>query len=156
MKFHISMIQRIQTVYLLLGVLCLGAQFITPYFSVPIDIDSLRVPVVADGKYDILDRPWLLYISGFSALMAIVAIFMFRNRVVQSRFTSVGIFSASVLSLYMASQFYPIATEAGAVMSDLKYRLGFFMPFTAAFMMWLANRAIRRDQMMIKSADRLR
>ena len=156
MIFRFYMIQRIQTLCLLLAAIALGVQFISPYFTVPIGIDSARVPDLVDGMYNIFDRPWLIYMTSFAALMVIIAIFMFRNRVIQSRFTSVGIFTASVLTVYMGAQFFPIANVAGDLMEQLSYRPGFFMPFLSALLMWLANRAIRRDHMMIRSAERLR
>lgn len=39
---------------------------------------------------------------------------------------------------------------------DLSYRTGFYLPFVSFAFAWLANRAIRNDEELVKSLDRLR
>ena len=39
---------------------------------------------------------------------------------------------------------------------DLAYRAGFYLPFVSFAFAWLANRAIRNDEELVKSLDRLR
>lgn len=150
------MIQRIQTVYLLLAVIALLLQFAIPYAVVPMGREALAVPTLADGMFNLTDRTGLVINTLVAAALALVAIFLYSNRVVQSRITSFGIFTATFLAIYLGTQFFTLANEANEIMEDLSYRAGVGMPALSVALMWMANKGIRRDQAKVEAANRLR
>jgi hypothetical protein len=150
------MLQRIQTIYLLVAAAALGVQFLLPYATVPTGILPGVSPTFADGVFNLSDRLEMLIISGIAFSLVLFAIFSFKNRPFQSRLTSFGMFAAALLAVSLTMQFYSLVQELGASMSIIQYKAGVFMPALSAFMLWLANRAIRKDEALVRSSDRLR
>ncbi len=150
------MIQRIQTVYLLLAFIALMLQFAIPYGVVPIGAESAAVPALVDGKFNLTDRVWLLIITIIAGGLAFAAVWLYPNRPLQSRITSFGIFSAAFLSIFLGTQFFTLANEAKGLMEDFHYRAGVGMPALSVFLLWKANQNIRRDQAKVEAANRLR
>lgn len=150
------MIQRIQSIYLLLAAVALGLQFVLPYASAPADAVAGASTTFADGVFNLNDRMWLLINSVLAAGLALAAVFFYKNRPTQSFVTSIGVFSATILSIYLAVQCYMLIGEAGQGVSSIHYQAGVGMPALSVLLMWLANRAIRKDEALVRSSDRLR
>ena len=67
-----------------------------------------------------------------------------------------GMFASAILAVSLAMQFYFMIHETGASMSNVQYQAGAGMPALSVLLLWLANRAIRKDEALVRSADRLR
>ena len=122
------MIQRIQTVYMLIVAIVAG-------LPVLFGLDWIRTIVFA-----------------LSAVLAIYSIFKYKKRSVQQwlnwlniliNFTLLGIFVYRMLN----SPGESFISEKG---------VGVFAPVLSIVFLFLANKAIRRDEKLVKSADRLR
>jgi len=122
------MIQRIQTVYMLIVAIVAG-------LPVLFGLDWIRTIVFA-----------------LSAVLAIYSIFKYKKRSVQQwlnwlniliNFTLLGIFVYRMLN----SSGEGIISEKG---------VGVFVPVLSIVFLFMANKAIRRDEKLVKSADRLR
>lgn len=146
------MIQRIQTVWLLLAALCGIALFYFNLFSVYPAGQATGLPV------RLLDGTTYLFILSAMALATIalpaVAVFLFKNRKKQMSYiwlslTFVLLFI--VMAVWHASN-YP-GTEAGV---KTTFGIGCFLPLVAAFFHMMALRGIRRDEKLVRSMDRLR
>ncbi|GHV13004.1 hypothetical protein FACS1894162_9010 [Bacteroidia bacterium] len=122
------MIQRIQTVWLLLVVILQGMFF-------------LAVP--EDNTWDILPVNRFQVLAGLIAGLALAAIFLFKKRKLQIQLTNavLGISFATAILLVALSFWTPC-------------NLGLNI-FSAIFA-YLAVRAIRKDEKLIRSYDRLR
>lgn len=150
------MIQRIQTVYLFLAALGLGSQFFLPYAAAPAGSVTDAAATFSDGVFDLKDRTGLLVSTAIAAILAAAAIFLFKNRSLQSRVTSIGSFATALLAILLAAQFFFLMKETGAQMNGVRYQAGLAMPAVAAVLLWLANRNIRKDESLVRSMDRLR
>lgn len=122
------MIQRIQTVYMLIA----GVVAALPLLF---GLDWLRTLLFA-----------------ISAVVALYTIFKYKKRNIQQllnwlniviNFTLLGIFVYRMLN----SSGESIISEKG---------VGVFVPVLSIVFLFLANKAIRRDEKLVKSADRLR
>ena len=131
------MIQRLQSVYLLLA----AALVVTSMFMPMATIVTLEDPMVlsAMGAYTpgadskLLFTMWpLTIVLGLSALLALISIFLYRNRPLQMRVCN---FTALLL----------IALQAALS-----------MPVVALVLNYIAYRRIRADERLVRSADRLR
>jgi heme/copper-type cytochrome/quinol oxidase subunit 4 len=149
------MIQRIQSIYLILAATALGLQFVFPYAAAPAEASG-AFAAFADGVFNLGDRPGLLVSTGFAMTLAIAAFFLFKNRPVQSRITSIGMFAATIVAVMLAVQFFFMMDEMGPSMSNVRYQAGVGMPAVSVLLLWLANRAIRKDEALVRSSDRLR
>jgi Domain of unknown function (DUF4293) len=149
------MIQRIQSVYLLVAAVALGLQIILPYSMVPANTPAISTPVFADGVFNLFDNVGILGLTGLGIIDCLLAIFMYKNRATQGRLVGMTLVVAVMLSVLVGFTFY--TTSKGLPEGSLvSYGVGMAMPLLAAFLLWMANGAIKKDENLIKSMDRLR
>ncbi len=149
------MIQRIQTVYLLIVTILLAVTIFFPMgYFVAADSSAYSFMPAGVTINEIFHSTWgILVILVLSTLLSFVTIFMFKNRILQIRMT---VFSSVLLIGYYLAFL--------AFMLMLKHDLGFSFriswalsfPLIAIILNYLAIRAIGRDEVMVKAADRLR
>ncbi|MBL7827439.1 MAG: DUF4293 domain-containing protein [Saprospiraceae bacterium] len=150
------MIQRIQTVFLLLAVATLGLQFLFPYASAPSTAVTDEAGTFSDGVFNLHDRLNFLVNTIAALILALAAVFLFKNRPLQSKITSIGIFVATILAISLAVQSYMLIQDAGPAMTNIHYQPGIAMPALSVLLLWIANRFIRKDEALVRSSDRLR
>lgn len=145
------MIQRIQSIFLLLAAFVFGAMFMAPLAT----SDTATAQFLADKVYDVMDHPVLMGLSGLGALLALVSIFQFRNRKLQLRMGYIVIALAILLPL---SSFLLFTGESAQMASSAQVtdQFGLFLPGGAILFTVLANYFIRKDDRLVKSMDRLR
>lgn len=145
------MIQRIQTLYLILSATCLGSLFFLPFATSIQPIPEL----MNDNVYDITDHPALLGITIIGLLLSVISIFSFKNRSTQKKLVNLLIIICIMLPLVALLFFYNEATYAPAK-NLIKVDLGIFTPIVALIMSVLAWRGISKDDKIVRSMDRLR
>jgi len=135
------MIQRIQTFYLVLAALVSGV--------LPILLDlwtEAGAPVFAG---DIL---WVSLAFYGAGLLALVSIFMYKNRQNQFVLNRLNI----ILNLFLLGFFvYRSLNLSGGTLVPQK-GIGMLIPVFSIVLLVLANRAIKKDEDLVKSVDRLR
>lgn len=152
------MIQRIQSVYLLAVTILLVVTMCRPVGSF-IAIDGVNVSVfkplgvtLTDGSFQ---STWGMF--GILLLCAIVAlgtIFLFRNRMLQIRMTVFN--SLLLIGYYIVTGvfWYMLKGKLGADSFQPGWAL--CLPAVCIILNYLTFRAIYRDEVMVKAADRLR
>jgi hypothetical protein len=149
------MIQRIQSVFLLLSVVLFTATYYFPFGT--FDEISLHSYGALDGNgipIPEIQHYFFAIPMSLAALFSLGAIFLYGNRQRQMaiiRFTFI-LFALSfvLLAFYIAN--------AGNTMEDRSFAFGssFFLPFISFFLNMLAVRAIKKDEQLVKSVDRIR
>lgn len=136
------MIQRVQSLWLLLAAACAFAGFKFPFFSGTKLNEAALQKLTASGNFLIL----LLTVS--VGALALFAIFLFKNRTLQLRLCVLGILLEAVLLFlyYRATQNYLEGTYALTAILQPVIVLSFV----------LAARAINKDSKIVKDSDRLR
>ncbi|MCL7988283.1 DUF4293 domain-containing protein [Sphingobacterium sp. lm-10] len=157
------MIQRIQSVWLLLSGLVLMTLFLFPYVSY-IDLVGLGKQIYVSGIYTSVNNEsvkqdtFILQsiVAVFIAVMPIVLIFLYKNRKRQIKF----IFLQMVLIVLFAIWMYVSANNVLSVNNQYlganNIGIGFFLLPVSIIFLSIALGAIRNDEKLIKSADRLR
>jgi succinate-acetate transporter protein len=136
------MIQRIQTIYLLLAAAVSGGLI----FVVSLWVDGEGNEVVA------MDENTYFGAFVLSAITSIVAIMLYKNRKLQTVVNRLNI----LLNLILLGVFvYRVLTMSGATAVAEK-GIGMFIPILSIVLLVLANKAIRKDEQLVKSVDRLR
>jgi len=136
------MIQRIQTLWLLLASICAFASVKLPFYFGSIEIPG---PTITITPYD---NFMLLVFVIATALMGLVTIFLFSNRSLQIKMCIVGL----VLSLANLMHYFLYMKNFKTGGLSLYSILSFLVP---VFFI-LAIRSIYKDQKLLKSLDRLR
>lgn len=136
------MIQRIQSVYLFLAAAVSGA---LPFI--------VSIYTLASGKIvNAVDDMLYLILFVTSALLALIAIFLFKNRQLQTVVSRLSILG----NLILLGVFVYRSLMMSGEMAVSEKGIGMFLPILSIVLLVLANRAIRKDEQLVKSADRLR
>jgi drug/metabolite transporter (DMT)-like permease len=136
------MIQRIQTLWLLLASICAFASVKLPFYFGSLEVPG---PTITITPYD---NFMLLVFVIATALMALVSIFLFSNRSLQIKMCIVGL----VLSLANLMHYFLYMKNFKTGGLSLYSALSFLVP---VFFI-LAIIGIYKDQKLLKSLDRLR
>jgi hypothetical protein len=137
------MIQRIQTVYLLIALVILGAlPFVFPLFT------------MNDGKeFHFMNDSFYTVLFGLSTTLTLISIMYFKKRQHQFVLNRLTI----ILNLILLGLFvYRSLNLSGETVQVSEKGIGMFLPIVAIVFLALANRAIKKDEDLVKSADRLR
>ncbi len=150
------MVQRIQSIYLFLAASAFGSQFLLPYATAPANSPAtLSTTAFADGVLNPFDNIGLLGLTGLGILLALVSIFLFKNRVLQGKLAGFGSVISILLLVLSGFVFYNLQKSVPPG-SPISYNLGFLMPILAGIFSWMAVKAISRDENLVRSSDRLR
>ena len=136
------MIQRIQSLWLLLASAAAFASYKFPYYS------GTNQKGVADYQLNASENFLLIVFTGIIGVMALFLIFLFRNRTLQLRLCLLGIILEALLIFFYYREVKTFSTGTLSLTSILQtiVIIGFF----------LAARAINKDEKMVKESDRLR
>jgi hypothetical protein len=137
------MIQRIQTIYLLLAFVVTG---VLPFF--------LPLWKMADGKeYLFMQSQVYVVILGLSTTLSLLSIISYKKR--QNQFV-IGRLNM-ILNLILLGLFvYRSLNVSGETLAVSEKGIGMFLPIVAIVLLVLANKAIKKDEDLVKSVDRLR
>ena len=136
------MLQRIQTIYLLCAAgISAGLTFV---FHLWVTNDGLRVFAKDD----------LLYLGLFlgSALLSLISIFMYKNRKSQFMLGRLNIILNFILLGFFVYQSLNVSGETAVSEKGI----GMLLPIVSIVLLALANKAIKKDEDLVKSVDRLR
>ena len=146
------MIQRIQSLLLLLGAVAVFGLFKLPFGSVTPSIKAS--PIFSDGIFNIQDHPALLGLFSIAGILALVAIFLFNNRNLQKVLSRVSIIASIIGMVLAAVLFMQDATNMGNQTPSEGFGLG--LPILSIIFILFAIRFINKDDNLVRSMDRLR
>lgn len=136
------MIQRIQSLWLLLASACAFASYKFPYYS------GTNHKGIADYQLNATENFLLIIVTAIIGTMALFLIFLFKNRILQLRLCLLGIVVEALLIFLYYREVRTFSTGTLSLTSILQSII------IIAF--FLAARAINKDEKLIKESDRLR
>lgn len=160
------MIQRIQTIFLILYI---GALFTTFFFPVWQKIsfsEGNTVDIIVTGYVSGVDLNRgsesttfkNFFISGLiliSCLIALVSIFSFKNRLNQIKLGALNSLLTSVLIIFFLYEIF--YNEMYLDINDkISFLISFYLIFLAIFFNFLSNRFIRKDELLVRESERIR
>lgn len=145
------MIQRIQTIFLLLAAVAVSGTFFLPFASSP---EAVANSILADQSYDIEDNIVLKILFGATILIALISIFQFKNRKQQMRTNLFALFFVMVGAVIVIVQLLQANNLLDA--GNVQPAVGFVSPFVTIAFLSLAYYFIKKDEKLVKSMDRLR
>lgn len=99
-------------------------------------------------------HPYGLAVWGIAVIvLALVSIFTFKNRKKQVRLTNWAIF-ANIL-WYVALVCYAFSVKS-RTNTDLHFEIGCLFPLVSLIVLFLARKAIKHDDALVRAADRIR
>ena len=163
-QFYTIMIQRPQTIFLALAII--GNAIATSGISIWQKIGT------SGQKAELFSNQWQLFQNGkevaahsniaiallvtLSTVITLVTIFSFKNRMRQMM---LGLINSLVLAGAMGYAFWVIFKEAMPTFEPEiqgKYGYGFYALVVSLLANMIANRLIRKDEMLVQSSNRMR
>lgn len=162
------MIQRIQTLYLV-GVLVLSILS----FCFPLAV--FETDKYAPSEYNLLPEnlpadttelpqntiAWnAIFFPVASGILALVAIFLYKNRPLQMRITAFGFLFATIyvgmlLLWIISAQENALASQQIQVTKTI-YGVSTYLPMAQVLLFILAQRAIKKDEKLVRDSERIR
>jgi hypothetical protein len=157
------MLQRVQTVLLIITVICVGLFLATTSWSKSIGPNEQVMVnpyyfIHTKGGLAIMKTPifYVATMAGLAGLFTIFTIFQYKNRIRQMLFVALN---SILLAGAMSAVIYHI-TRDGAELGDPNdvgdFGIGIVAIVVALVSNFVANRLIKRDEKLVKSADRMR
>ena len=151
------MIQRIQTLYLLFAVVASAVSLCFPIGMLGIEGRSVATMYnlwlqTANGGHDF--TPWALFVIQLLTLpIGLAAIFLYRNRKLQSRLC---MFNILLLAGYYVVYAVLAFTLKAKYQADFSVCIQTVLPAVALIFDYLGRRAVLSDEKMVRAADRIR
>ncbi|MBR2027055.1 MAG: DUF4293 domain-containing protein [Alistipes sp.] len=155
------MIQRIQTVYLLLAVVLMSLTLFLPLATIWQGGNEIIIKAwFADGTVG-FKAPLPLYLGiilSVATALPFVTIFLCKKRMTQIRLCVSEIVLLLGSAAFIALYCYRMCDVLAELMQELNFTLGFaaLMPVVAIIPMVLAIRGIAKDEALVRSLDRIR
>jgi len=138
------MIQRRQTLWLLLATIAAVLSFMFPFVTGKEAIKNMQQDKVIDAASDF----FLLILTGGSIILSAVTIFLFKDRKMQIRLCLMGL----LLSVIIIVRYIMLMNK----LTNNTLALYAVLPFIFLASYFLAFRDIRKDEKLVKSLDKLR
>jgi len=144
------MIQRIQSIYMFLAAICFAALWLPSL--VLLKTENPGEAYFSDSVFYANESMLILIGSGVSAIMALISVFLYKERGMQIIVAAVS--SLMHLLFCIGACFYNFFKYQK--LAEFIPANGMYFSMAGIILVWLAVRAIRRDQDLVKSMDRLR
>lgn len=157
------MIQRIQSFLLVLAVVGVALCYMFPVAVINTDtlqaqLNLLPHSTVPNTEVMVINQTnWVLSVLNLVVgVIALVSIFLYKNRVRQMRVVTVG----ALVSVIQLGLIFLWAAEAFAkhLPADVQvsYSVGSYIPMVTTVLLFVAQRCIRSDEMKVRASDRIR
>lgn len=154
------MIQRIQSLYLLLVVALMSVTFFTPIamFTVASGEVFTLSAFTLSSAFQSQSTLWLGILLSLATAIPLVTLFLFKNRMLQVRLCAVEIVLLLGCLVFMAIYFWLTGANAleDAVVEHRHFGWAAIMPILALVFTSLAARATFKDEVLVRSLDRIR
>lgn len=138
------MIQRRQTLWLLLATITAILSFLFPFVTGKEAIKNMQADKVIDAASDF----FLLILTGGSIILSTVTIFLFKDRKMQIRLCLLGL----LVSVVIIVRYIMLMNK----LTNTTLALYAVLPFVFLASYFLAFRDIKKDEKLVKSLDKLR
>ena len=150
------MLQRIQTLFLLLAAAAMLVASVTPLAFFMYNGDKVVFEAIGIYLNEVLnDSTWGLFTLGMvSSVLSLITVFLYKQRILQIR---LSVFNAMLMIgfyLYFGFILYSLFPVENLVFQ--KVGVGLIMPVIAIILTILAIRKIGADEALIRSLNRLR
>lgn len=152
------MIQRIQSLYLVIVAGLMIATLFTPiayFFSGNQEYELYSF--MLKSSVESISTPYMGILLLATAVLPLVTLFLYKNRMLQIRLCAVNIVLLIGVIIFMAIYYYLSARMfSGLEFQTRGFRITVIFPLISIILNYLAARAIFKDEMLVRSLDRIR
>ncbi|MCD6544556.1 MAG: DUF4293 domain-containing protein [Flavobacteriaceae bacterium] len=144
------MLQRIQTIYLLIATLLAGGIiYVLPLWTNNDGVEIYLKNLIQSEDWKMIS---MVVAFGLSAILSFIAIFLYKNRKQQIGINRFNI----VVNFYLLGIIVYHLLILPGESEILEKGIGLFIPVLMIVFLALANKSILKDEKLVKSVDRLR
>jgi hypothetical protein len=143
------MIQRLQSIYLLLASIVSGGLIFVFNLWNTIKEKIFVVDLFLEEAFTFKIIPLMFFAS---AILSLIALFLFKNRKLQFVIGRVII----LINLFLLGVLIYLSLNLSGETVVSEKGIGMFLPILVVLLIVLANKAIKKDEDLVKSVDRLR
>lgn len=158
------MIQRIQSIFLLLVCIAMDFTAFSPLLIISLPSDVLDISIsnllnfnsfgILDGQ-EVLKHTWgVVTIAILSALLAFVNIFLYKKRKLQIKIGNLTTFLIVLYYITLGVYLYSFSVNDNISIINIQY--GIVLPFIALIFNILAVYRIKKDEKLVRSMNRIR
>lgn len=147
------MIQRIQSIYILISAILLGLLFVLPFAEIVQSGQIYQFNIKGiEGANQLLQNGWAItLLVGIMLLIHTIVLFSFKKRILQMRMLTFAILlSLGLIGLLI---FFVQKSFQDPIIS---YKIALSFPIIIVIIDYLAIREIGKDEALIRSLDRIR
>lgn len=152
------MIQRIQSLYLLIVAGLMIATLFAPiayFFTGTAEYELYSF--MLKSRVESISTPYMGLLLLATAILPLVTLFLYKNRMLQIRLCAVNIVLLVGAIIFMAIYYYLSARMfSGLEFQTRGFRIAVIFPLISIILNYLAMRAIFKDEMLVRSLDRIR
>ncbi len=151
------MIQRIQSIFLLLASGSAFSLFLDPmsFFEVDKTEGLTQSSTLFDGIFNVHDHIIMLVAVVLTGIAALAAIFLFKNRKTQMTVSRIVIVLGMIIAVLAGILFW-MDFKLLTAGTEIEVGFGIISPLLVILFAALANHFINKDEKLVKSMDRLR
>lgn len=152
------MIQRIQTLYLLLASAFMSLTLFMPIATFVVDGQTYELTAFSLTCGEMSQSTiWLGIILAIATALPLITIFLFKKRTLQIRLCAVEVVLL-IGSLVLVALYYWLTSRLfeGLAIEHRQFGWAAPMPIVALVLSYLASRAIFKDEVLVRSLDRIR
>ena len=157
-----NMIQRVQSVYLLLITVLMSFLFISAYADLKLDdgtellFKSYSITKISPDQASSLYKSTVpvVFLVLVIGILSFFTIFIYNRRIIQIRLSMVNIFL--ILALILAMLIYYLTTKNAFPDGKFNFRMPMIYPVLSLIFCFMAIRGIRHDELLVNSYKRIR
>ncbi len=148
------MIQRKQTLFLLAIAIIAIILFFVPFLSVTINEQLYKICLMPGCSPEVVKStiyvPMIL--NGIILIGSLVSVFQFKNRILQQKLSNL----LGALNVVLMALFFLLSYTNSTDLNAVNYSFGAFLPAINVIFAFLAAYFIKKDERLVRSADRIR
>jgi len=157
------MIQRIQSLFILIAAISYAACFFFPFwiytstdplYTYEVSLFSIKCINGEPQPFYLGTLPIIVLVT-VSTILSLVSLFSFKNRATQIKLNNFNVF-ISLFLIFTLFYWIPSIIENKLLTAISLWQIGLLFPLIAVVLLIIANIFIKKDEKLVKSSDRLR
>jgi hypothetical protein len=148
------MIQRKQTLFLLAVAIIAIAQFFITFQNIVIPNGHWPISLMPGSSSDITNSNiyFPIIFNIIILILSITIIFLYKNRILQYKLSNLLV----VFNMFLVGLFFLLSYIKEGQTGTVSYQIGSFLPIVSAILAYLAAHFIKKDEQLVRNADRIR
>ncbi len=151
------MIQRIQSLYLLVAIVLQSLSLVLNWSTYLLE-DSYYTLTGLSSSFEAINAMPLVFGITVSIILLIVVLLQYKNRARQMQLANIAIIQLLLVMGLFSWIHYNLINSIKVDLPEMEigYGVAVIFPLVSILLVWMAKKAVKKDDDLVRSADRLR